>query len=562
MRVLFQLFGVILLTVTLSLAVELTINTIPGASIYVNGKLKTQSNDSKVTLNLEPGFYEFVVIKPGYSEESERIELRESTTVSIVPKAFGEINITTSPSARVYINNDLYGISPLKIKLPEGKYDIRIELDGYLPVKRQVILEPFKLIELHQSLIKFGTIQIASEPKNVKVSMNGEFLGITPLSTSVTPGKYTFEFELDGYLSKKLEMEVSQEPKRIFVELEPAACLSISGTPLDAKIFIDKDFKGFSPFNVENLNVGEHDITIEATGFNILNDKISLKKGRNFYNYSLRKKSFTLTFESSPTGAMMFLDEKFMGFTPLSISVNYGKHSFRLKKDDLEWIKETTIVSNKKIFVDLKRISTLILDAKQKDTFVKFNGELIELPTIVNPLEGAYKLVFVNPKYTDKIRYVILEGGKIEKLTVDMRGEGYLNVVTLPQNVKVYWLGQKLGSSPLFMKKVPAGKGILRLVLNDDVEKDVEIEIKDGEYKSIYETVDRMVNVHFTSIPDKCNVYVNGIFIGETPIDFALKPDIYEVSYKKNGFLSQRLNLDLRFNVEKRYLNVILEKVK
>ena len=71
-----------------------------------------------------------------------------------------------------------------------------------------------------------------------------------------------------------------------------------------------------------------------------------------------------------------------------------------------------------------------------------------------------------------------------------------------------------------------------------------------------------MVNVHFTSIPDKCNVYVNGIFIGETPIDFALKPDIYEVSYKKNGFLSQRLNLDLRFNVEKRYLNVILEKVK
>lgn len=554
------LTGVVLLVFTLSLAVQLVINTIPGVSVYVNGKLILQTDDPKIVLDLEPGFYEITVRKPGYSEESKRINLNESTQIDLIPKAFGELDITTTPIARVYINNTLYGISPVKIKLPEGKYEIKIELDGYLTVEKQIIIKPFELVELHQSLIKFGTVMIESQPEKSKVFLNSDFLGTTPLSTSLTPGKYLFKFEKEGYLSKELEVSVSKEPQKIFVELEPSASLSIYGTPA-AQVMIDGVFAGFSPINIKDLSTGKHSITLEATGFEVLKDEISLKKGENSYNYSLKKKSFSLTLESSPTGAMVFVDEKFAGFTPLSTELLYGVHTVRMKKDNLEYFKEFIITKSEKIFVEIEKVSSLILESIQKDTFVELEGKLVKLPAVINLPEGAYKISFVNPSFSNRIRYIFLEGGKIIKFAVDMRGEGYLNVVTLPQNAEVYWLNEKIGNTPLFMKKVPAGKGILRLV-KDDVEENLDIEINDGEYKSIFETLDRMINVHFLSVPEKCNVYVNGIFIGETPLNFALKPDIYEVIYKKNGFISQKMVMDLRFDIEDRYLNVFLEKVE
>lgn len=559
MRVLI-LIGMILLISILSLAVQLVINTIPGVSVYVNGKLILQATEPKVSLNLEPGFYEILVRKPGYSEESKRIDLKENTTLDLIPRAFGELNITTTPIARIYINGTFYGISPIKIKLPEGKYEMKIELDGYLTVKKQIIIKPFELVELHQSLTKFGTVIIESQPEKSKVLLNGDFLGTTPLSTSLTPGRYLFRFEKNGYLPKELEVNVSKEPQKISVELEPSANLSISGTPT-AKVLIDDEFAGFSPVNIENINIGKHTITIEATGFEILKEEVTLKKGENSYSYSLKKKSFPLTLESSPTGAMVFIDEKFAGFTPLATELLYGEHVVRMKKDNLEYLKKFFINKDERIFVQIGKISSLILESVQKDTFVELDGELIKLPTVINLPEGAYKLSFVNPNFSNRIRYIFLEGGKIQKFTVDMRGEGYLNVVTLPQNTEVYWLNEKIGNTPLFMKKVPAGKGTLRLV-KDGIEKNLDIEINDGEYKTIFETVDRMIDVHFLSIPEKCNVYVNGIFIGETPLSFSLKPDIYEVIYKKNGFISQKMVLDLRFDIEERYLNAFLEKVE
>jgi len=554
-------FLVFSLTVSV-FSLNLVINTIPGASIYVNGQLKVQTNGFKVTLELEPGFYDLTVTKPGYSRESKRIELKDNTSITLIPKAFGEIDIITTPPARIYINNNLYGISPLKIKLPEGKYNVKFELDGYLSTEKQLILEPFKTIEIHQSLIKFGTLQIESSPKSAKVFMDGDLLGITPFSTSVTPGKHVFKFELEGYLPQNVKVNVSQEPQKIFVELQPSANLLISGTPVNSKIFIDDNLKGFAPLSVENLAVGEYVITVEATGFETLKKRISLKKGKNFFNYSLKKKSFSINLESLPTGAMLFLDNKFIGFTPLKNSVDYGVHEFKLKKDNLEWVYKAEISENRNFLVDLEKTSTLILDSKQKDTFVDFKGNLIKLPAVINLPEGAYKLIFVNPNFQNRIRYIMLEGGKVHKIDVDMSGESYLSVVTVPQGIDIYWKNEYLGKTPLFMKKISSGKGSLRLV-SDNIEKDLEIEINDGEYKNVYETfLDRMIKVYFVSVPDKAKVYVNGIFVGETPVSFNLKPDVYEVVYEKNGYFSQKMKLDLRFDLEVRYLNMILEKVK
>lgn len=558
MKILIAFLLLLLLTVFV-FSLNLVINTIPGVSIYINGKLKAQTNEPKISLELEPGIYELMVTKPGYSKETKRIELKEDTMLTLIPKAFGEVEIKTTPAARIYINNELYGISPLKIKLPEGIYEIKFELDGYLPVKKQLVLKAFKSIEIHQTLMKFGTLQIETKPKTAKVSMDGTLLGTTPLSTSVTPGKHSFKFELEGYLTQSTEVSVSQEPKRIFVELQPSADLLVSGTPVNSKIFIDGSLKGFSPLNIEDLTVGEHRITIEATGFEILNEKVSLKKGENFFNYLLKKRSFPVSFKSSPVGSMLFLDGKFIDFTPLRVPIDYGVHEFKLKKDNLEWMCKVKISESKDFFVNLNKSSTLILNSKQENTFVDLGNGPLRLPVIINLPEGAYKLTFANPNFPNRTRYVMLEGGKIRRMDVDMRGESYLNVVTIPQGVDVYWKNEYLGKTPLFMKKIPSGKGDLRLVANNE-EEDLEIEIKDGEYKNVYEVLDRVIKVYFVSIPTRAKVYINGVFIGETPTSFNLKPDVYEIVYTKSGYLSQRTTLDLRFDVKDRHLSLILEK--
>jgi len=76
--------------------------------------------------------------QPAQKEDTEKAE-----------KSAGSISITTSPGrAKVYIGDVYYGLSPVKIDIPPGIYEVRVRFQGYKDEKEKVAIRAGYTTEL------------------------------------------------------------------------------------------------------------------------------------------------------------------------------------------------------------------------------------------------------------------------------------------------------------------------------------------------------------------------------------------------------------------------------
>jgi hypothetical protein len=113
---------------TLSVAAEP-----PQANVFIDGIYKGTA--PLTILNLPGGTHIVLCSSPGYQETRETVQLTSDTTLALrLPKemAYHTVEIDTSPSgARVAINDEFRGKSPLILSLLEGSYTVSCSLQGH-----------------------------------------------------------------------------------------------------------------------------------------------------------------------------------------------------------------------------------------------------------------------------------------------------------------------------------------------------------------------------------------------------------------------------------------------
>ena len=111
----------------------------------------------------------------------------------------------------------------------------------------------------------FATLEIDSTPPRSSVYLDDQFLGKTPLRYSyLIPGEYRLVLKLDGHQvhSERIKTVTGETLKRTLT-LAPAVgigSLDITTDPAGAKIYIDADFKGYTPKKIEGLSEGTYRI--------------------------------------------------------------------------------------------------------------------------------------------------------------------------------------------------------------------------------------------------------------------------------------------------------------
>jgi len=151
----------------------LNLNTIPeGADVSINGDYKGKSplifelTKSTCQLKMEKGkewssIDELLTLKPGINELKRSLE-----------RIGYSLFIKTSPDgARVYDGNKLLGISPIKKSNMFGKYDIKIEKEGFNTIKESINLE--SNFEKTYELVKIELTE-KSKAKDTKDSVSKE----------------------------------------------------------------------------------------------------------------------------------------------------------------------------------------------------------------------------------------------------------------------------------------------------------------------------------------------------------------------------------------------------
>lgn len=168
---------------------------------------------------------------------------------------------TTPPGATVFLDGVEVGKTPLKTRFRAGQSnEVRLELDGYFPVRRRVEVNTNEHVDLRVVLDRGANLDVSSEPQGAQVYFDGGMvLAATPGTTSLLPvGSTELVIARPGYVAERRTVELEPGAQGLEVSLTPGTKVLASSTPAGAQVTLDDVPLGVTPLEVYVPKKGKH----------------------------------------------------------------------------------------------------------------------------------------------------------------------------------------------------------------------------------------------------------------------------------------------------------------
>lgn len=264
---------------------------------------------------------------------------------------YGTMNITSDPSgAEISILGKVIGNTPrVTNPVPAAMYIVKYTLDGYEPAWLPVTVLPGSSVEAHVDLVpEMSTVVIDSDPSGAHVQMNGKECGDTPLVLSDLPlGSYSAIVQMEGFTRRDISWKV-QNGRPILIRvsmMNNIGELSLVSKPDGADVEIDGKTYGTTPFK-ESLEQGQHKIRLTRNGYKPYEKIVTVKRNElTPVNVTMEMLPGSLSIDSDPTGAALFINDIDYGVTPYQReAIEAGDYAIRLVKEGFDPFEQTITV--------------------------------------------------------------------------------------------------------------------------------------------------------------------------------------------------------------------------
>jgi hypothetical protein len=272
------------------------------------------------------------------------------------------------------------GTTPLLVTtLESGTHRLSVSSPGYQTKEIDVILEGRTPVKQEVTLMSdSGTIDVASDPSGAEVLVNGISRGQTPCRVDRIPGgTVALAIKANGFQPQTREISLSAgEVQKVAVQLKPMpGTLRVVSIPDGARIYIDDEFKGESPFDLANAKPGSYRVRAEKPGYEAVARNVTLEKGGAITEeFRLAKNTGRLELVTAPANSTVLIDGKKVGITlsrgndttavsdPLAIEdVLEGSHQVEIFRKGFAIQKRV---------IEIKRGETLTLQFKLTRQFI------------------------------------------------------------------------------------------------------------------------------------------------------------------------------------------------
>src|SRR6185503_11487750 len=206
---------------------------------------------------------------------------------------WGVVSLNTEPAgATVLVDGAEAGVTPAAIEIMSGEHDIEVRLAGYNAWTSKVLVEPNQPQQLPDVTLRQadGRVEVASNPSEASVSVDGEFRGRTPLSIRLSPGRaHRLALTKPGYETAARELSVAADSgRRLQIDLTPQyGDVEVASTPA-AEVWVDGERRGSTPVKLALTSIS-HAIEARADGFAVERQELTPRPGFP------QKLEFTLT---------------------------------------------------------------------------------------------------------------------------------------------------------------------------------------------------------------------------------------------------------------------------
>jgi hypothetical protein len=356
-----------------------------GATVSFDGEYKGIINGGSLTVPVfttGTPYHSFSVEKSGYTPFTGDVSMPGEgqtrtyyatlntipTPTPVPPVGYGSIFVESSPSgAQIYFNGNYRGLAPLTINdVWPGSYTISAELNGYHPYSTTATVYQGRQSDVLCPLPRLdtsGALYILSAPSNADVTLDGVYKGRTPLTlNNLAATTHILQLDHAGYYDWKSNVEVPAGGTRtISGTLNPIPAsntgwIYVSSSPGGAAVTLDGNSMGQTPYSgslkLDTVQTGDHTVALSLSGYQpfttttrVLANTVSevsaiLQPGAPVSAHG------GLSVSSVPAGANVFLDNNFIGISPLTLDdVSAGSHVVTFKLEGHTDYSSTTQVN-------------------------------------------------------------------------------------------------------------------------------------------------------------------------------------------------------------------------
>jgi hypothetical protein len=350
-------------------------STPSGAAVYLDGSYKgttpvtaavystgVPEHTIRITLAGYQPWEETISMNPGPGEtipiHADLVFIPVTQPTTPIGGGKGYYAIYSVPSGgSAYFDNTYQGTTPVTVEVSTTGtpgHTIRVTYPGYQdwvssypgnPSEGQTITVNAYLTPV----TVYGSISVDSDPDRATAILDGGSSQLTPCTfNNVVAGSHTIQVSLAGYQPYSTTVSVSGgKSTYVFASLTPSAPLTGSiyavSLPQGASVYVDGKYYGPAPQIASGLTPGYHQVRLSLQGFQDWTGQVLVTAGttttvsQTLYATPTTSPTYTpgtgtLQISSSPTGAQVFLDNVYMGITPITLQqVNAGSHTALLK---------------------------------------------------------------------------------------------------------------------------------------------------------------------------------------------------------------------------------------
>ncbi|MBO5956493.1 MAG: PEGA domain-containing protein [Bacteroidales bacterium] len=188
-------------TLTLTVDSDSDTDTDSDSDIYVDEEYKGKG---KWTGRLSEGFHIFEARKTNHkpSKKSMDLVLGENKTITLdAPTPInGEIEINTTPmGATIYIDGKSYGETPNYISaILIGEHELKLTKQGCVEIKKTIVIKEGEALTINEKLQTGKEISISTDQSGNKIYVDGNYVGVSPLTTNLSYGSHEIKAEREG----------------------------------------------------------------------------------------------------------------------------------------------------------------------------------------------------------------------------------------------------------------------------------------------------------------------------------------------------------------------------
>ena len=235
------------------------------------------------------GMVAAVVFKENIFPVKPKTALPQMTSKPLPSQAL--LRLTSTPDgADVYVDGVSKGKTPANVEMPLGEHAIRMALSGYADWEGKSRLEEAKeypvLGEL-KALPRQAVLMLGSTPAGAEVYVDETSRGMAPIRLELALGSHLFRMTLPGYYEweEQIELSESKEYPLISPQLKPLpkiAFLTVTSLPAGARISVDGNAMGETPFRRLELPPGEYKVILTLRGYQSSESQVKLSEMQEY----------------------------------------------------------------------------------------------------------------------------------------------------------------------------------------------------------------------------------------------------------------------------------------